>query len=56
MFDGRDTLPADTSTAHRANGKRGKKILVNLAGMGAELLFACGLILIGFLISLLSGW
>ena len=25
-------------------------------GMGAEILFTCGLILIGFAISLLSGW
>jgi hypothetical protein len=56
MFNGHDTFPADARAVHRTNGKRGKRLLMNLAGMGSEILFSCGLILIGFLISLLSGW
>lgn len=36
--------------------KHGLKLWDSVLGMGAEILFACGLALVGFLISLLSGW
>lgn len=45
-------LPSDV---RQPGKKRAKKVLLNLTGMGAEICFACGLILIGYLISLLSG-
>lgn len=39
-----------------AQRKRNRMIKNGLLGIGAELLFACGFILIGFLISMLAGW
>lgn len=45
-------LPSDV---RQPGKKRAKKMLLYLSGMGAEICFACGLILIGYLISLLSG-
>ena len=36
--------------------KRPIRALDAALGMGAELLFACGLMAVGFAISLLSGW
>ena len=36
--------------------KKKKRLAASLLGMGAEMLFAGGLILVGFLLSLLSGW
>jgi hypothetical protein len=58
MNDGRGASGTDgrRPAAQRAAGKTSGKFTVSLAGMGAEILFASGLILIGFLISLLSGW
>ena len=36
--------------------KHTHRLRLSALGMGAEILYACGLILVGFLISLLSGW
>ena len=36
--------------------KPARKVVQSLLGMGAEILFSLGLMLIGFVISLLSGW
>ncbi len=57
MNDGRKPAPSGppAGDARRAASTHTEKIVANLLGMGAEILFACGLILIGFLISLLSG-
>lgn len=49
--------PAKPSAGARAcsEGKK-HKWKEAILGIGAEILFACGLIVAGFLISLLSGW
>lgn len=39
-----------------ANPGWAHRLWLSMLGMGAEILYACGLILAGFLISLLSGW
>lgn len=55
-----DTAAPDGGAPGRATvtpAQRLKRKLINGAlGMGAEILFACGLMLAGFAISLLSGW
>lgn len=42
--------------AARPQGSWQLRAINGALGMGAEILFACGLMLVGFLISLLCGW
>ena len=55
MFEPKPAAPAQ-GTAIRRGSRLRKAFCTGVLGMGAEILFACGLTLIGFAISLLSGW
>jgi len=59
MTDHENTSDAPTprqGTRSAKSTRHGLKLWDSVLGMGAEILFACGLTLVGFLISLLSGW
>lgn len=58
MNEEKPSVPAQAAQSIAASrGNRWLKTFrTGALGMGAEILFTCGLILIGFAISLLSGW